>query len=91
MTFTDYHAKYLAHELTKRCSSDSMEKPPALSSITNSRQAAIQRTISERNARFFEAQDKVDQQREDLIANIEGKLQQRASLIELFTVRWCLV
>ena len=23
---TDYHAKYFAHELTKRCSSDSMEK-----------------------------------------------------------------
>ena len=23
---TDYHAKYLAHELTKRCPSDSMEK-----------------------------------------------------------------
>jgi len=66
-------------------------EPPALSSITKSRQAAIQRTISERNARFFEAQDKVDQQREDLIANIEGKLQQRASLIELFAVRWCLV
>src|SRR5450631_1197622 len=26
MTTTDYHAKYFAHELTKRCSSDSMEK-----------------------------------------------------------------
>lgn len=26
MTLTDYHAKYFAHELTKRCSSDSMEK-----------------------------------------------------------------
>lgn len=26
MTFTDYHAKYFAHELTKRCSSDSLEK-----------------------------------------------------------------
>ena len=23
---TDYHAKYFAHELTKRCSSDSVEK-----------------------------------------------------------------
>ncbi|HEY5743158.1 MAG TPA: hypothetical protein VIS99_11510 [Terrimicrobiaceae bacterium] len=23
---TDYHAKYFAHELTKRCSSDSLEK-----------------------------------------------------------------
>src|SRR5215831_17493718 len=26
MTITDFHAKYLAHELTKRCASDSMEK-----------------------------------------------------------------
>jgi len=23
---TDYHAKYFAHELTKRCASDSLEK-----------------------------------------------------------------
>ena len=26
MQITDYHAKYYAHELTKRCSSDSLEK-----------------------------------------------------------------
>lgn len=26
MQLTDYHAKYFAHELTKRCSADSMEK-----------------------------------------------------------------
>jgi adenine-specific DNA-methyltransferase len=26
MTLTDYHAKYLAHELTKRCSSDDLQK-----------------------------------------------------------------
>ena len=26
MRLTDYHAKYFAHELTKRCASDSMEK-----------------------------------------------------------------
>jgi hypothetical protein len=26
MHLTDYHAKYFAHELTKRCASDSMEK-----------------------------------------------------------------
>ena len=25
-SLTDYHAKYLAHELTKRCSADSLEK-----------------------------------------------------------------
>jgi superfamily II DNA or RNA helicase len=26
MTFTDFHAKYLAHELTRRCASDDVEK-----------------------------------------------------------------
>src|SRR5918911_2128133 len=26
MNLTDYHAKYFAHELTKRCASDSVEK-----------------------------------------------------------------
>src|SRR5436309_14871930 len=26
MNLTDYHAKYVAYELTKRCASDSMEK-----------------------------------------------------------------
>lgn len=26
MSITDYHAKYLAHELTRRCGSDSVEK-----------------------------------------------------------------
>src|SRR5205807_7455613 len=26
MYLTDYHAKYIAHELTKRCASDSVEK-----------------------------------------------------------------
>src|SRR5712691_11070263 len=29
-TITDYHAKYLAHELTKRCPSDSVEKLAAV-------------------------------------------------------------
>ena len=26
MNFTDYHAKYFAHELTRRCPVDSVEK-----------------------------------------------------------------
>jgi hypothetical protein len=129
--------------------------PEQLAGITQSRQAAIQRGTSERNARFFEAeadklegwaddlklglerelkeldrqikearraanialtleeklagqkqikafealrgqkrrtlfdaQDEVDKQREDLIANIEGKLVQMSRLAELFSIRW---
>jgi hypothetical protein len=48
----------------------------------------------QRNAKrraLFDAQDEIDRQRERLIAEIEGKLQQRTSLIELFKVRWKLV
>lgn len=30
MTLTDYHAKYLAHELTRRCASDNVEKLAAV-------------------------------------------------------------
>ena len=37
---------------------------------------------------LFDAQDQVDQQREELIANIEGNLTQRADLKPLFTLRW---
>jgi len=40
---------------------------------------------------LFDAQDEIDRQRERLIAEIEGKLQQRTSLIQLFKVRWKLV
>ncbi len=131
--------------------------PPSVEVIVQQRQAAIQRAISERNARFFraeaekldgwaddfklslereikeldrqikevrrgatsalaledwvavqkrvrdleaqrnakrrslfEAQDKVDQQREELIASIEGKLAQKSSVVQLFTLRWTL-
>ena len=43
-----------------------------------------------RNALLFDAQDKVDKQREDLIANIEGKLAQQIISSQLFTIRWSL-
>lgn len=129
--------------------------PDALAGFTRQRQSEIQRTISERNARFFEAeaeklegwgddlklglereikeidrqikearrsataalsleeklagqkqikaleshrndkrrslfdaQDRVDQQRESLIATIEGKLAQSNSITTLFVLRW---
>lgn len=37
---------------------------------------------------LFDAQDDVDRQREELIARIEGKLQQKTELVELFEIRW---
>jgi adenine-specific DNA-methyltransferase len=40
---------------------------------------------------LFEAQDKVDAQRDDLIARIESQLEQQRVEKELFTIRWRLV
>jgi hypothetical protein len=37
---------------------------------------------------LFDAQDDIDRRREQLIAEIEGKLQQSTSKEKLFTVRW---
>ena len=37
---------------------------------------------------FFDAQDEIDRRREQRIAEIEGKLQQRVSRTRLFSIRW---
>jgi len=45
----------------------------------------------QRNAKrraLFDAQDDIDRRREQLIADIEGKLQQRVSQTNLFSIRW---
>lgn len=52
---------------------------------------ALESQRNEKRRSLFEAQDKVDEQRELLIMEIEGKLQQCTSLNEIFTVRWCLI
>ena len=39
---------------------------------------------------LFEAQDKVDLLREEIISYIEGKLTQKSGLSHLFAVRWSL-
>ncbi len=49
---------------------------------------ALESQRNEKRRSLFEAQDRVDQRREELIANIEGKLIQELSLIRLFTIRW---
>ena len=57
-------------------------------------QKQIKNVEAQRNDKrrsLFEAQDAIDQQREDLIGKIEGKLQQAASNQALFTLRWSLV
>ncbi len=84
MLQTDYQAKHLAYELTRRCASDSEEKLAA--AVTGAQ-------VDQRNDKrcsLFEAQDAIDQQREDLIRKIEGKLNQQAGHVSLFTIRWAL-
>jgi len=49
---------------------------------------ALESQRNDKRRSLFDAQDKVDKQREELIANIEGKLTQQVSLSRLFTIRW---
>jgi ERCC4-related helicase len=49
---------------------------------------ALEGQRNERRRSLFDAQDKVDKQREDLITNIERKLEQKSVLSPLFIVRW---
>lgn len=49
---------------------------------------AIEAERGKRRRALFDAQDEIDRRREQLIAEIEGKLQQRVSSEQLFTVRW---
>jgi len=49
---------------------------------------ALEATRNQRRKSLFDAQDQVDKQREELIANIEGKLVQNVMLASLFAIQW---
>ena len=49
---------------------------------------AIEVQRNQKRRTLFDAQDQVDKQREDLIVQIEGKLQQRVTQAPLFSLRW---
>lgn len=56
-------------------------------------QKQVKALEAERNTKrraLFDAQDDIDRQRERLIADIEGKLQQKVTRRDLFTVGWTL-
>jgi hypothetical protein len=56
-------------------------------------QKQIKALESQRNGKrraLFDAQDEVDRQRDRLIAGIEGRLQQRATLADVLFIRWVL-
>lgn len=54
-------------------------------------QKAVKALETERSTKrrsLFDAQDKIDEQRTELISQIEGKLEQKISIQPLFTIRW---
>jgi adenine-specific DNA-methyltransferase len=70
----------------------------ATAALTLEEKLAAQKQIkaleSQRNTKrrsLFDAQDEIDRRREQLIADIEGKLQQRLTENSLFAIRWKLV
>ena len=51
---------------------------------------ALEAIRNQKRRNLFEAQDNIDQHREDLISKIEEKLTQHSVLEKLFTIRWAL-
>ncbi|MHB8565333.1 MAG: SNF2-related protein, partial [Acidiferrobacteraceae bacterium] len=51
---------------------------------------ALEAQRNQKRRSLFDAQDRVDQQREALIAQIEGKLAQTVTADRLFALRWTL-
>jgi ERCC4-related helicase len=48
----------------------------------------LEKQRNQKRRSLFEAQDEVDRQRDELIAQIEGKLEQKSELQPLFTIGW---
>jgi len=51
---------------------------------------ALEAQRNERRRSLFDAQDDVERRRDQFIAEIEGKLQQKQQLARLFAIRWTL-
>jgi hypothetical protein len=51
----------------------------------------LEATRNRKRRELFDAQDRVDKQRQDLIETIEKKLQQECEATTVFTVRWSLI
>lgn len=49
---------------------------------------ALEAERSNKRRSLFDAQDRIDEQRTELIAQIEGKLEQAIDTTSLFTIRW---
>lgn len=79
---TDFHAKYLAHELTRRCASDSVEKLTAVLS-----DAQVDLNPHQIEAALFAFKSPLS--RGAILADEVGRrLEQAAECPDLFTLRW---
>lgn len=72
----------------RRASSAALSLEDKLAAQKRVRSLESQR--NEKRRSLFEAQDQIEQQRDNLIANLEGKLQQKATSKPLFALRWTL-
>jgi len=50
----------------------------------------LEHTRKERRKRLYEAQDEIDERRDELIEQIEGQLRQQISVTPLFSFHWTL-
>jgi superfamily II DNA or RNA helicase len=51
----------------------------------------LEASRNQKRRTLFDAQDKIDAERGQLISELEGKLQQHSDLVEVFTIRWSVV
>lgn len=51
----------------------------------------LEKKRSDKRMAFFEAQDEIDNQKEDLLTDIEKRLAQKITVKELFTIRWSMI
>jgi len=49
---------------------------------------ALERKRNDKRRSLFEAQDEIDQRKDELIDKTEARLQQHLELVEVFTIRW---
>lgn len=51
---------------------------------------SLEKSRKEKRKRLYEAQDDIDDQRDELIERVQAQLEQRVSSTEIFTIRWTL-
>ena len=91
MNLTAYHAKYFAHELTKRCSSDSVEK--LAGTVAG---AQVDLNPHQVDAALFAFRSPLSKGAlladevglKALIEQIEKQMQQKQTYCPIFSVRW---